>query len=63
MYMERNHRSKIKTVVNESYSQVIDDVIDGLARSYKVVVGDLGSYKKKRSLTPDVLKVIFNIYI
>ena len=37
---------------------MIDDVIDGLARSYKGLVGDLGSYKRKqRSHTPDVLKV------
>ena len=38
--------------------KVIDDVIDNLSRTYKGLVGDVGSLKKKRSLTPDVLKVI-----
>ena len=37
--------------------KVIDDVIDNLSRTYKGLVGDVGSLKKKRSLTPDVLKV------
>ena len=34
-----------------------DDVIDNLSRTYKGLIGDVGSLKKKRSLTPDVLKV------
>lgn len=44
-------------LANHISDKVIDDVIDGLAKSYKSLVGDLGSFKKKRSLTPDVLKV------
>ena len=44
-------------IANHISDKVIDDVIDGLARSYKSLVGDLGSFRKKRSLTPDVLKV------
>lgn len=44
-------------IANHISDKVIDDVIDGLARSYKSMVGDLGSFRKKRSLTPDVLKV------
>ena len=47
-------------LANHISDKVIDDVIDGLAKSYKGIVGgggDMGSFKKKRSLTPDVLKV------
>ena len=44
-------------LANHISDKVIDDVIDNLARTYKGLVGDLGSMKKKRSLTPDVLKV------
>ena len=44
-------------LANHISDKVIDDVIDNLSRSYKGLVGDLGSMKKKRSLTPDVLKV------
>eukprot|EP00090_Calanus_glacialis_P000689 TRINITY_DN10463_c0_g1_i2.p1 TRINITY_DN10463_c0_g1~~TRINITY_DN10463_c0_g1_i2.p1 ORF type:complete len:1522 (-),score=274.97 TRINITY_DN10463_c0_g1_i2:738-5303(-) len=43
-------------LANHISDKVIDDVIDNLARTYKGLVGDLGSMKKKRSLTPDVLK-------
>ena len=46
-------------LANHISDKVIDDVIDNLARTYKGLVGDLGSMKKKRSLTPDVLKVNF----
>merc|ERR1719483_58254 len=42
-------------LANHISDKVIDDVIDNLSRSYKSLVGDLGSIKK-RSLTPDVLK-------
>jgi len=44
-------------LANHISDKVIDDVIDGLSKSYKALVGDMGSFKKKRSLTPDVLKV------
>ena len=44
-------------LANHISDKVIDDVIDNLSRTYKGLVGDLGSMKKKRSLTPDVLKV------
>jgi hypothetical protein len=44
-------------LANHISDKVIDDVIDGLSKSYKSLVGDMGSFKKKRSLTPDVLKV------
>ena len=49
-------------LANHISDKVIDDVIDGLAKSYKGLIGgggggDMGSFKKKRSLTPDVLKV------
>jgi hypothetical protein len=46
-------------LANHISDKVIDDVIDNLSRSYKVLVGDPGSMHKKRSRTPDVLKVIF----
>ena len=45
-------------IANHISDKVIDDVIDNLSRTYKGLVGDVGSLKKKRSLTPDVLKVI-----
>ena len=44
-------------IANHISDKVIDDVIDNLSRTYKGLVGDVGSLKKKRSLTPDVLKV------
>ena len=60
-------------IANHISDKVIDDVIENLSRTYKVtikeififiikfvlkgLVGDVGSLKKKRSLTPDVLKV------
>ena len=43
-------------IANNISDKVIDDVIDNLSRTYKGLVGDVGSLKKKRSLTPDVLK-------
>ena len=45
-------------IANHISDKVIDDVIDNLSRTYKGLIGDVGSLKKKRSLTPDVLKVI-----
>ena len=45
-------------IANHISDKVIDDVIDNLSRTYKGLVGDVGSLRKKRSLTPDVLKVI-----
>ena len=44
-------------LANHIADKVIDDVVDNLAKSHKTLCGDIGSYKKKRSLTPDVLKV------
>jgi len=46
-------------IANHISDKVIDEVIDNLSRTYKGLVGDVGvgSLKKKRSLTPDVLKV------
>ena len=44
-------------IANHISDKVIDDVIDNLSRTYKGLVGDVGSLRKKRSLTPDVLKV------
>ena len=44
-------------IANHISDKVIDDVIDNLSRTYKGLIGDVGSLKKKRSLTPDVLKV------
>ena len=43
-------------LANHIADKVIDDVVDNLAKSHKTLCGDIGSYKKKRSLTPDVLK-------
>jgi len=45
-------------IANHISDKVIDEVIDNLSRTYKGLVGDVGvgSLKKKRSLTPDVLK-------
>ena len=43
-------------MANHISDRVIDEVIDSLTNSGKILSAEVGSTKKKRSLTPDVLK-------
>ncbi len=43
-------------MANHISDRVIDEVIDSLTNSGKILNAEVGSSKKKRSLTPDVLK-------
>ena len=43
-------------IANSISDRVIDEVIDGMNRTNRTLVSEVGSLKKKRSLTPDVLK-------
>jgi len=56
-YEVRNKVNEMNLILaNHISDKVIDDVIDSLVRVNKSLVGDMGSFKKKRSMTPDVLK-------
>ena len=56
-YEVRNKVNEMNLILaNHISDKVIDDVIECLARANKALIGDMGSFKKKRSMTPDVLK-------
>jgi hypothetical protein len=56
-YEVRNKVNEMNLILANNISdKVIDDVIECLARTNKSLIGDMGSFKKKRSMTPDVLK-------
>ena len=43
-------------MANHISDRIIDEVIDSLTNSGKILNSEVGTTKKKRSLTPDVLK-------